>query len=247
MEHQEELAGSNDASAKGGASRSEQTYRQLRALLMDGAIAPTERLAEEALAARFDVSRTPVREALTRLQVDGLVERRDGGLYLHIPSFDSIAGLYELRITLELRGIQRIMEDRSLTHDGSVLRGELANWYQYRVTPPAPDAGFVERDEGFHANLLRSSGNESLVEAMVSVNRRIRPVRMYDYLTEDRLEATISEHIQIAEFVLDDDLSAALSALKEHVEESRDVVMERASRALPIPGYGAFSPPLGRP
>jgi DNA-binding GntR family transcriptional regulator len=239
MEHPEDLDAGNGAASKGGASRSEQTYRQLRALLMDGAIAPTERLAEEALAARFEVSRTPVREALTRLQVDGLVERRDGGLYLHVPSFDSLAGLYELRITLELRGIQRVMDDRSLKHSTETLGGELANWYEFRVEPPAPDAGFVARDEGFHAALLRSSGNDSLVEALEAVNRRIRPVRMYDYLTEDRLEATISEHIHIGELVLDDDLGAALTALKEHVEESRDVVMERVSYALPISALGS--------
>jgi DNA-binding GntR family transcriptional regulator len=229
-----ELAGRESGDPRGGESRSEQTYRQLRALLMEGAIAPTERLAEEALAQRFEVSRTPVREALTRLQVDGLVERREGGLYLHVPSFDSLAGLYELRITLELRGIQRIMEDRALAHRTETLNAELAKWYGYRVTPPNPDAGFVERDEGFHVELVRSSGNESLVEALITVNHRIRPVRMYDYLTEDRLDATINEHIEIGQYVLDDDLGAALSALKQHVEESRDVVMERAMRALPM-------------
>jgi DNA-binding GntR family transcriptional regulator len=229
-----ELTGRESGDQKGGESRSEQTYRQLRTLLMEGAIAPTERLAEEALAARFEVSRTPVREALARLQVDGLVERRDGGLYLHVPSFDSLAGLYELRITLELRGIQRIMDDPELKHDVDMINAELAKWYEYRVTPPATDAGFVVRDEGFHAAILKSSGNESLVEALQTVNHRIRPVRMYDYLTEDRLEATISEHIQIGQFVLDGDLGAALLALKGHVEESRDVVMERAMRALPM-------------
>jgi DNA-binding GntR family transcriptional regulator len=72
------------------------------------------------------------------------------------------------------------------------------------------------------------------VEALKAVNQRIRPVRMYDYLTEDRLEATIEEHLQIGQFVLDNDLGAALAALRSHVEESRDVVMERASRALPM-------------
>jgi DNA-binding GntR family transcriptional regulator len=234
MEHPAESTGRDSGKQSKSGSRSEQTYRRLRELLMDGAIPPTERLAEEALAARFEVSRTPVREALTRLLVDGLVERRDGGLYLHVPSFDSLAELYELRITLELRGIQRIMESRELSHDHQVLSDELAKWYDYRVTPPAPDAGFVGRDEGFHVSLLRASGSRALVEALNTVNQRIRPVRMYDYLTEDRLQATIDEHLQIGEFVADDDLTAALAALRTHVEESRDVVMERASRAMPM-------------
>ncbi len=234
MEYPAQSRGRDSGTPSKRGSRSEQTYRRLRQLLMDGAIPPTERLAEEALAERFQVSRTPVREALTRLQVDGLVERRDGGLYLHVPSFDSVAELYELRITVELRGIQRIMENHELSHDREVLRGELATWYEFRVTPPSPDAGFVGRDEGFHVSLLRSSGSQALVEALTAVNQRIRPVRMYDYLTEDRLVATIDEHIQIGEFVVAGDLGAALAALRVHVEESRDIVMERARRAMPM-------------
>ncbi|AYG03251.1 GntR family transcriptional regulator [Gryllotalpicola protaetiae] len=219
---------------RSAASRSALVYQQLRALLMDGSVAPTERLTEEALADRFEVSRTPVREALSRLQTDGLIERRDGGLYLLIPSFDTLAELYELRITLELRGIQRAIDDRTLRHDRTVLDAELAKWYGLRTALPAPDAGFVNTDEAFHQTLLRSSGNEALVDALRNVNRRIRPIRMYDYLTEDRIDATIAEHIAIAEFVRDDDLSAALAALREHVEESRQVVMERAAAALPF-------------
>lgn len=215
-------------------SRSELVYRRLRTLLMDGAVSPMERLLEEALAERFGVSRTPVREALTRLQADGLVERRDGGLYLHIPRFDAIADLYELRLTLELHGIERAMEDRTIVHDASVLEPELLRWKALLLAPPAPDAGFVAMDEGFHATLLRASGNAALVEALEQVNRRIRPIRMYDYLTVDRLEATVSEHIAIAELVLDGDLSQALKSLRDHVQESRTVVMERAAKALPL-------------
>jgi DNA-binding GntR family transcriptional regulator len=223
-----------------GESRSELVYRSLRTTLMEGGILPTERLAEEALAERFGVSRTPVREALTRLQADGLVERRDGGLYLHIPSFDSIADLYELRINLELYGIERAIRDRSLVHDEAVLRRELDTWYAYRDSPPPPDAGFVAKDEGFHGSLLRSSGNLALVEALASVNQKIRPIRMYDYLTEDRIDATVSEHIHIAELVLGSQLSEALSSLRDHVEESRAVVMDRASKAFPV---GMLTPP----
>ena len=58
-------------------SRSDTVYKALRDELMGGALAPDERLGEERLGERYGVSRTPVREALARLQADGLVERRD--------------------------------------------------------------------------------------------------------------------------------------------------------------------------
>jgi hypothetical protein len=55
---------------------------------------------------------------------------------------------------------------------------------------------------------------------------------MYDYLTEDRMAATIAEHIGIAELVVRDRLPQALEALRAHVGASREVVMERAAAAL---------------
>ena len=213
-------------------SRREQVYRALRAALMDGTFRPWERLGEVQLAERFSTSRTPVREALARLQSDGLVEKRDGGLYPYVPSFEDLVGLYELRITLELAGIRRAIQDPTLHHDTGVLSAELEKWHEWREDRPAPDAGFVSMDEGFHTELLRSSGNAAMTHALITVNRQIRPVRMFDYLTEDRMTATVDEHIVIAEHVLSGQLSNALDALHAHVGASRDVVMERAARAL---------------
>jgi DNA-binding GntR family transcriptional regulator len=218
---------------KRGGSRSDIVYEGLLPLLMNGQIPITERLAEEALAERFDVSRTPVREALARLLSDGLVERRDSGLYPKIPPFDAVAELYELRTTLELRGIQRIIDGAAASHDPGVLRPEVASWQQLKADPPAADATFVDHDERFHTTLLRSAGNAELVTALEQVNRRIRPVRMYDYLTPDRMDRTIEEHLQIAGEVLDGKLREAMNDLAAHIETSRAVVVERAAAAFP--------------
>jgi DNA-binding GntR family transcriptional regulator len=213
-------------------SRREEVYLALRAALMDGSISPWERLGEIKLAERFNASRTPVREALARLESDGLVRKRGGGLYAYMPSLRDLVELYELRITLELQGIRRCIDDPALRHDPVILRNEMEKWYMLRDDLPEPDAGFVSKDEGFHTELLRSSGNTAMTDALVAVNRQIRPVRMYDYLTADRVEATVVEHIDIGEKVLGGRLREGLEALHEHVGNSRDVVMKRAARAM---------------
>lgn len=220
----------------------DRVYATLRDELMDGRISPFERLAEERIADRYAVSRTPVREALARLRSDGLVERRDGGLYLYLPPFDELAGLYELRVTLELRGIQRAIDEPGVRHDRARLEAELATWYDLRDDRPEPDAGFVAEDERFHTTLLDCSGNPALTQALIQVNQRIRAVRMYDYLTEDRLAATIHEHIEIAELVVRDRLPSALDALRAHVGASQRVVVERATRALSLTRMTARPP-----
>jgi DNA-binding GntR family transcriptional regulator len=184
------------------------------------------------LARQHGVSRTPVREALTRLQADGLIERRDGAFFVVVPNLDELRDMYELRVTLELRGITRAIESTAVRHDRDVLTQELGRWYELRVSPPRPDANFVVLDERFHAELSRASGNPALTEALVSVNQKIRRVRMYDFLSEDRIEATIAEHIDIAELTVAGTLDEAYVALYEHIGASMDVVLERAKRAL---------------
>lgn len=215
-------------------SLGEQVYLSLRNDLMTGRIPPAQRLGEEKLADSYGVSRTPVREALARLLADGLVQRDTGGLFPYRPRLEELAGLYELRITLELRGLDRIQEDAKLTHDRDVLGRELDQWYLLRKDVPAPDAGFVVLDERFHTTLLTAAGNHALADALVNVNARVRPVRMFDYLTPDRMRATIDEHIEVAELVLADDLPRARVTLLRHISESREVVVERAGQALSL-------------
>lgn len=210
----------------------DRVFVALRDDLMWGRIKPTERLAEITLAERYQVSRTPVREALARLLADGMIERRERGLYPYRPRVEDLEDLYELRITLEMRGIQRAGEDGGRRHDPSVLEPELERWRGFRKTPMAPDAGIVKEDEQFHVQLLSSSGNQALVTALQAVNARIRPMRMLDYLTEDRVTATIDEHIDIAERVLDGALDDAQTLLYAHIDGSRRVVVQRAREAM---------------
>jgi len=216
------------------ASRSDAVYAALRDELMSGRVSPWERLGEERLAERYAVSRTPVREALARLLADGLVEKRSGGLYLYTPTFEDLAALYELRVLLEVQGIRRVVDDPTLAHDRALLEPELEAWHGLREERPAPTPDFVTVDERFHTVLLASSGNRALSGALTQVNQKIRAVRMYDYVTADRMSATVDEHVEIVELVLAGRLRSALDALTEHVGASKDVVVERAAHALAI-------------
>lgn len=220
------------------ASLGERVYRDLRDGLMSGTIAPTERLGEERLAQQYRVSRTPVREALARLQSDGLVERRESGLFPYRPRLDTLDDHYELRVTLEITGIARIIDDPDLAHDRAILIPEVDSWRELRKRPPEPDAGFVAADEQFHTTLLASSGNLALVAALHAVNATIRPVRMFDYLTHDRMMATIDEHVEIGQAVLDRELTTARAALLTHIDKSRSVVVDRAAEAMRLARMG---------
>lgn len=213
-------------------SARERVYETLRDELLGTSFSPYKRLTEESVAARFGVSRTPVRDALARLQTDGLLVKRDGALFRYVPTLQEFTELYELRLALERRGIERAIEDPTITHQLVVVEKELNLWHQRREEGVEPSAGFVTADEQFHVSLLEAAGNREITRTLRAVNQRIRPVRMHDYLTEDRVEATITEHIQIAELVLESKLSEARDALRAHVGESQAVVEARALRAM---------------
>lgn len=223
---------STAGAAAGGGSLREVVYHRLRDEILNGRVSPRERLTEPKLSKAFEVSRTPVREALSRLLSDGLVERTDFGYAVVVPSLADLRDLYELRIALELRGIARAIENPQVRHDEVLLRAELERWQELRDDVPDPDASFVVVDEGFHQTLSRASGNGQLTGALVTVNQKIRAVRMHDFVEEERITATIEEHLAILGLVLARELPDALTALHKHVGESLEVVMERASTAM---------------
>ncbi|MDR1800214.1 MAG: GntR family transcriptional regulator [Bifidobacteriaceae bacterium] len=214
------------------ASRVDTAYANLRQAILAGQFAFGLHLSENAMAARLGLSRTPVREAFTRLHAERLVERRaDGGYYVAAPDLARLEALYELRVTLELRGITRVI-DLDISHDRDRLAQVRATWQDLRGTEPPLDGSFIKHDEAYHINLATASGNPALTEALAAVNLQIRAVRSYDFLTADRIEQTIDEHLAIVGQLLDAHTERAAELMASHIGASMNVVRERAQRAL---------------
>ncbi len=214
-----------------GTSRKELAYEALKRQVLVGDFPPGQRLAEERLAAELGVSRTPVREALTRLHTDGLVERLvDGGYGPTLIDLDLVRELYEIRFVLERAAIRR-PDHGGPPHDAEALLALRADWRDLDVTS-GEDAAFVLMDEDFHERVAAAAGNAVLVGQLHKVNERIRVVRMQDFLSGERVTATIDEHLAVLEPLLDGDLGEAEARLVAHFDESLAVVEERAVLAL---------------
>lgn len=229
-----------DGAADAPESLRDRVYVDLGKKLMSGAIDTRTRLVELQLCEALNVSRTPLREALVRLHADGMLERRHDGYYPIAPDLAGVRDLYELRITLELRGISRVLENDELVYDKDALAALRKTWKRIEANTPAPNPDMVLLDESFHIRLSSASGNQALVHALDNVNRRIRMIRMYDFVTSERVTATIVEHLGILDLLLDDQLQAGREALHEHVGASFDVVERRAIQAI-------IARSLGRP
>ena len=216
-----------------GGRRSELVYSELKKQLLAGDFSIGARLREVALAEKFEVSRTPVREALTRLWSEGIVDRHpEGGFRPVLPDVSVIRDLYEVRIGLEHLALARPFQMGTM-HERQRLVELRDDWTALRDDAAIePDPDFVLLDESFHVGLAESAGNPAIVEMLKMVNERVRIVRMQDFLTEERIVQTIEQHLGILDAVLDRDLTSAVSQFDGHLRQSLEVVEERALKAV---------------
>lgn len=208
---------------------SQRIYRELRRDLARGEFGTDVKLGEELLAGRYRASRTPVREALARLDSEGLVERRGTGLYPVRPRLDRLGDYFEARTLIEVAALDRMREQRSHAYESDVLESdvlesELARWRAMRDGPATGDFDFVIADERFHRVLVVSSGSAALADALSAITEKIRAAWHLDYPTPGRAQTVVAEHIAIGEAILAGDLDTARTSLIAHIDDSKRLV-----------------------
>jgi DNA-binding GntR family transcriptional regulator len=222
----------DEPAASARASHADRVYGELRDRLLRGEVAIGQRLVEEQLASEFRTSRTPVREALRRLEGDGhLVRAPAGGLRPNLPNVRSMSQVYEVRLVIEDLCVRRAVAEQ----DRPLLEAIRADWIALRDEDPAASAhgpGFVHADESFHRRIAEAAGNELAARVLREINDRIRLMRIHDFTTEDRVRATITEHLEIVDAILARDAEAAASFMRAHVQRSALVVRDRVGAAL---------------
>lgn len=215
-------------------AQADRVYTELRDGLLRGDFPMGRRLVEQKLAARFRTSRTPIREALRRLEGDGHVVRDPaGGLCPTVPSVRSMRDLYDVRLALEDLVVRRAAAtgDRGLLDEiAHVWHALDAEWREGGPHEAGP--GFVARDEDFHERLAEASGNAYALRQLRDVNARIRILRIHDFTSADRIRSTIREHVEIIDAVRAGDVASAASYMAAHVQRSAHVVRERVGEAL---------------
>ncbi len=196
----------------------ENVYHSLREMILGFELFPGSRVTETELAAHFGVSRTPIREAMQRLEVEGyLTVRPKQGGYIRQLDIEELADYYQARIPLELLSLELActsMPDakvRALVEawDPSVQKG--------RSDDPA-EMDAVE--ESFHMAIAEGGGNRAILGYLEDINHRIRPIRRLDFTQRERIDRTYEEHHQIAQHLLKRDLQAAQAAMRAHILRS---------------------------
>ena len=187
----------------------------LKKMILDGELVPGERLVEDRLAAEMGISRTPLREALHRLEQEGLLEKRRSGGYLLRP-FDAheVEDAVEIRALLESHAAD-LAARRATPEQVEQLRTNLA---QFCEAGAASDVKrLVELNTEFH-NILRAASGSPLLARMLDeiegvVERIIRSL----VSLQEAGEWSSGDHERIVAAIEKKDGNAAAAAMREHV------------------------------
>jgi DNA-binding GntR family transcriptional regulator len=201
----------------------DQVYNIIRSEIVAGQVKAGERILETQIAERLSVSRTPVREALRRLQQERiLVSLPGGGLQVFLPSASEIIELYDCRIPLEgmaaARACQHITEEQTKELSAVLDRAEQA------FTAGNPD-GAVEANFQFHEIIIQNSRNDRLVQIMNSLRAPLIKYRSVNLVT--RGEAIFQEHRAIYGAICARDPILAERLIREHLERDKESALKR--------------------
>ena len=202
-------------------SRADQVYEQLKRDVSGFKLVPGDRFTETEISERLNVSRTPVRQALFRLQQEGFVEVlfRSGWRVLPF-DFDQFEALYDLRMVLETTAVRRLCEQATRVNND--LLEELASIWL--VSPEQRSTNTVELaqwDEAFHCALVAAAGNTEMARVHRDVTERIRVVRRLDFTQQPRRDATYDEHAQILQAIGYKRGDQAALLLRTHIQTSQ--------------------------
>lgn len=196
-------------------------YEILKERIMDNEFVADNRLNIDALAAEMKVSQTPIREALSRLTAEGLIDFTSyKGYTVRNPlSARELADFLHVRKLLETDAA-RLAAPRVSLFDLNIIVKILHEMQDIRPSPKFREYGaFNQLDQRFHEGIVSMSGNQFLVQTYLSLNVHVHLARYYRARETD-LTYTMNEHQAIYEALKRHDGEAAALALTEHIDNA---------------------------
>jgi DNA-binding GntR family transcriptional regulator len=205
-------------------SLAELIYAQLKADIFDFRLLPGDRFSEGDVATRMHASRTPVRQALYRLEKEGYLEVYfRSGWQVKPFDFAYFEDLYDVRIVLELAAVGRLC---LMDEPSPVLLTLQATWLVAAGERLQDTQAVSALDERFHCALVEAAGNREMARMHFDITEKIRIIRRLDFTQAPRIAATYEEHGQILTAILQRRSEQAQQLLKRHIELSKQAVRE---------------------
>ncbi len=217
-----DLQGMDDSSTRGPAaasgktSRARRVYEALRAAIQDGRYGRGERIREEEVARSLGVSRTPVREALSRLQSHGLLEMSSGGLVVAELTRPQVLELYAMREILEGSAARFAAQHASPSEIGSLRH--VGRIFERSLGDP-PKLARLNRD--LHGGIYEAAHNRYLMRTLNELHDALALLTSTTFTVPGRPELAIGEHARIIDAIEKRDADEAERAAREHIRNAQ--------------------------
>lgn len=193
-------------------------FQYIKSQIIKGTYAPGDTILETKLADELGVSRTPVREAVWLLEVEGLVEitSKKGAVVLGISPKD-VADIYAMRQLLE--GLAARWATTNLTDLQIKELQKICDLSEFYVQKRNTEE-LANLDDKFHQLIYAASGSKILNLTLKHLHEFIQPARLHSITIEDRLSHSVTEHLVLLEAFQKRDEAAAETAMTQHIEKA---------------------------
>ncbi|MGZ2256022.1 GntR family transcriptional regulator [Roseobacter sp. A03A-229] len=197
-------------------SSGETAYEALLAAIREGVYLPGDRLREEDVGERLKLSRTPVREALRRLEADQIVEHRPRiGAVVRRLEHAEVVELYEMRVVFE-----RTAAELAVKHGTEAEFDALDDLNQEIAAERGNPARAAAINQEFHRGLYLACRNRFLLEAARALNNSLLLLGPTTFTDEARIETVVRQHQTIIDALRSGDVEAAGAAAEAHLQTS---------------------------
>lgn len=217
------------SAGQGRSTAVDRVVHMIREGVKRGRYAPGQRLPEVDLTRELGVSRGPLREGLSRLAAEGVLEIEPyRGAMVRRLSRRDVEDLYQVREVLE--GQAAALVARRIDEDGRAERlraavGEMATW---RGRSDSDAYAYMDSNAAFHNLIVGLADNQVLADLMAQLRTNAFRLQLVNLMRAEAREASIREHDEVAETILAGDPRKAEAAMRRHVRHSFDAVLQVA-------------------
>ncbi|MFC3040406.1 GntR family transcriptional regulator [Virgibacillus xinjiangensis] len=193
-----------------------QFYHMLKQMIFDGKYQPGDRINETYLAKKYNVSKSPIREAIRILEKEGLLIVENSKMVVYEPTLKDMKDIYHCRMALEsfaVRLTTKFASDAQLEEISKIL-----NETEKTIKEEQDSNKIITLNEKFHSLILASTENERLQKQVQDLKGLINYFRILNFQGEGRAETILNQHRKIFEFIKVRDHEQAAAEMIRHLE-----------------------------
>ncbi|QOS89365.1 GntR family transcriptional regulator [Brevibacillus sp. JNUCC-41] len=196
----------------------EEAYMILRDWIVQGILTPGQQLRDKELAEQLGVSRTPIREALLRLEDDGFVETKPSRSTIVSPiQFEGVLNIYSIVWTLEKLAMEQAFD---FIEEKYLIEMEAINHEVKKAIDEGNQIVAVQKDDDFHSIYINLSTNDELKRILSGLKQKLIRIELFYFNQVSDVHLSVNEHDRIIQALRNGNLTMALNMIEKNWKES---------------------------